>query len=155
MSQRRSLTKLKPAEPNMTSMIDVVFLLISFFTLVMNFSQAEQNEEIALPKSELAQPPDASPPEMITLQIASDRTIFVGNRACGVENDDYSSTSLAAALRDELDVLHLVRRVEPKDVTIVIRGDSDVEVGYVQRVIGVCQSVGADTFTLRARQSRD
>ena len=65
MRKKRSVGKLAPANPNMTPMIDVVFLLISFFTLVMNFSQAELNEEVVLPNSELAQPPDAAPPEMI------------------------------------------------------------------------------------------
>ena len=40
MRKKRAVGKLAPANPNMTPMIDVVFLLISFFTLVMNFSQA-------------------------------------------------------------------------------------------------------------------
>ena len=136
-------------------MIDVVFLLISFFTLVMNFSQAEQHEEVTLPKSELAQPPDAAPPEMITLQILANHTIYIGNKTCGIEHDDVRSTSLSEALRAELDVLHTLRRVEPKDVTIIIRGDAGVETGFVQKAIAACQDRGADNFVLRARQTRD
>lgn len=154
MRGRRAGSRLQAAEPNMTSMIDVVFLLISFFTLVMNFSQAEQHEEITLPQSELAQPPDAAPPEMITLQIGANRAIYLGSKVCGIESDDYGATSLGAALRDELDVLRLVRRVEPRDVVMIIRGDADVETSYVQKAIAVCQSLGADTFVLRARQTR-
>ena len=64
MSKKRVLSTLKPAEMNMTSMIDIVFLLISFFTLVMNFSQTEVNEEVQLPLSELAQPPEEADPEI-------------------------------------------------------------------------------------------
>ena len=155
MRKKRTVSTMKPADPNMTPMIDVVFLLISFFTLVMNFSQAEQHEEISLPNSELAQPPDAPPPEMITLQILADHTILLGNRKCGIEYDDPRSTSLSAAIHDELDVLHTLRRVEPRDVTIVVRGDAGVDVGYVQKAISVCQDRGADNFILRARQVRE
>ena len=145
MRKKRSVGKLAPAEPNMTPMIDVVFLLISFFTLVMNFSQAEQNEEVTLPKSELAQPPDAAPPEMITLQVLADRSIFIGTRKCAIEQGELRATSLSEAIRAELDVLHTLRRVDPKDVTIVIRGDSDVDVGYVQKAISVCRCHNAES----------
>ncbi|MBQ9372477.1 MAG: biopolymer transporter ExbD [Thermoguttaceae bacterium] len=155
MARRRELSNLQAADTNMTSMIDVVFLLISFFTLVMNFSQAEQHEEITLPKSEIAQPPDAAPPEMITLQIGADHRIFLGAKVCGIESEDYAATSLAAAVREELDVLYLVRRVDPKDVTVVIRGDANVETSFVQKAIAVCQSLGADSYVLRARQVRE
>ncbi len=139
----------------MTPMIDVVFLLISFFTLVMNFSQAEQNEEVRLPKSELAQPPDAAPPEMITLQVLADRTILLGARRYGIEGNELRASSLSEAIRRELDVLHTLRRVDPKDVTIIIRGDGNVNVGFIQKAISVCQDRGADNFVLRARQVRE
>ncbi len=140
----------------MTSMIDVVFLLISFFTLVMNFTQTEQREEVVLPKSELAQPPDAAPPEQITVQALADRSVFLGTLKCSIdENDDLSATSFASALRDELHILNVVRKVEPKDVTIILRGDRDAEVGFVQKLILACQNQGIDAFVLRARQARD
>ncbi|MBS7336499.1 MAG: biopolymer transporter ExbD, partial [Thermoguttaceae bacterium] len=102
MRKKRELITMEPTEPNMTSMIDVVFLLISFFTLVMNFSQAEQHEEIALPKSELAQPPETAPPEMITLQILPDQTIVVGSKRCALEMGDVRASSFSAVLKDEL-----------------------------------------------------
>jgi len=140
----------------MTSMIDVVFLLISFFTLVMNFTQTEQHEEVVLPKSELAQPPDAAPPEQITVQALADRSIFLGTAKCSIdENADLDATSFANALRDELRILNVVRKVEPKDVTIILRGDHNAEVGFVQDLILACQNQGIDAFILRARQARD
>ena len=148
MRKKRELITMEPTEPNMTSMIDVVFLLISFFTLVMNFSQAEQHEE-----SELAQPPETAPPEMITLQILPDQTIVVGSKRCALEMGDVRASSFSAVLKDELDVLHTLRRVQPADVTIVIRGDADLPMGFVQRLISACQDRGADNFVLRARQA--
>lgn len=154
MRKERVLSKLKSAETNMTSMIDVVFLLISFFTLVMNFSQAEQHEEIALPNSELAQPPESAPPEMITIQILADHTIYIGSVKCAIENDAFETTSFGLTLAEELRLMNLVRKVQPQDVTMILRGDGDVDVDYVQKVILACQSLGADSFVLRARQAR-
>ncbi len=155
MTKERARSQLKPAETNLTSMIDVVFLLISFFTLVMNFSQAEQNEEVALPKSELAQPPEASPPEQITIQVLADRKISLGNVGCSIdESDDLNATSFAEVLREELRVLNVVRRVQPQDVTIIVRADENAETGFVQRVISACQLQKLDSFVLRARQDR-
>ena len=66
---------LAPCEPNMTPMIDIVFLLITFFTLVINFSQSESNDRIHLPASELAQPPEEMPAEPMTIQISEDGQI--------------------------------------------------------------------------------
>ena len=140
----------------MTSMIDVVFLLISFFTLVINFTQTEQREEIVLPKSELAQPPDSAPPEQIVVQALDDQSVFLGTLKCSIEeNFDLNASSFASALRDELHILNVVRKVEPKDVTIILRGDRDVDVGFVQKLILACQNQGIDAFVLRARQARD
>lgn len=140
----------------MTSMIDVVFLLISFFTLVINFTQTEQREEIVLPKSELAQPPDSAPPEQIVVQALDDKSVFLGTLKCSIEeNSDLNASSFASALRDELHILNVVRKVEPKDVTIILRGDRDVDVGFVQKLILACQNQGIDAFVLRARQARD
>ena len=155
MPQERAHSELKSAEPNMTSMIDVVFLLISFFTLVMNFSQAEQNEEIALPKSELAQPPETAEAERITVQALADNSVMLGPIRCAIENDQYLSTSFGFELNKELSWRRTIRQVRPKDVTIVVRGDRDAETGFIQRVIAACQALEIDSFVLRARQSRD
>ncbi|MFN7292338.1 MAG: ExbD/TolR family protein, partial [Pirellula sp.] len=46
----------KMAEGDMTPMIDMVFQLIIFFMVLINFSQDDQNEKIKLPSSELAKP---------------------------------------------------------------------------------------------------
>ena len=114
MRKKRELITMEPTEPNMTSMIDVVFLLISFFTLVMNFSQAEQHEEIALPKSELAQPPETAPPEMITLQILPDQTIVVGSRRCVLELGAVRASSFSAAFMAALGVLRPCGAFSPR-----------------------------------------
>ena len=54
---KRAATRIQ--EGDMTPMIDMVFQLIAFFMVLINFTEADQNQRIHLPSSELAKPPDA------------------------------------------------------------------------------------------------
>ncbi|MDO5580733.1 MAG: biopolymer transporter ExbD [Planctomycetia bacterium] len=149
-------SSLKPSELNMTPMIDIVFLLISFFTLVINFSQSEQHERVQLPKSELAQPPDTMPSEPLTLQVSDTDEIFLGSTVCFL--DDLSRTGMgepfSKALRDELRVLAAISRVDPNAVSVIIRADENVRAGFIQKLIISCQKQGLENFILRAKQAR-
>lgn len=154
---RLKKVKLESFEPNMTPMIDIVFLLMTFFTLVINFSQSETNERIHLPKSELAQPPEAAPADPLTLQITENEEIWVGNTVCRLDLPGYSANGqgrpLSEMFREELRVMKAINKVEPGDLTVIVRADADAETGFVQRVIQVCQNFGMESFTLRARQT--
>ena len=48
--------ELSMVEGDLTPMIDMAFQLIAFFMVMINFTQADQNERIKLPTSELAKP---------------------------------------------------------------------------------------------------
>lgn len=154
---RLKSVKLESFEPNMTPMIDIVFLLMTFFTLVINFSQSESNERVHLPSSELAQPPETAPTDPLTLQITEDGEILVGNTVCRLDMPGYSSNGpgrpLSDMFREELRVMKAINKVEPADLTVIVRADEDAETGFVQRVIQACQNQGMESFTLRARQS--
>ncbi|MDD4267587.1 MAG: biopolymer transporter ExbD, partial [Thermoguttaceae bacterium] len=62
----------------MTPMIDMVFQLIAFFMVVINFSEADQNQRIHLPSSELAKPPDAPLESPITINVISEEIAILG-----------------------------------------------------------------------------
>ena len=150
-----SRMKSEECEPNMTPMIDIVFLLISFFTLVINFSQSESNDRIHLPTSELAQPPEDVPTEPMTIQISEDGQIFVGQAVCYLDLPGYPKRDgrpLSDFFTEELRVRKTIDKTEPSDLTIIIRADADAETGFVERVIQACQAKGMENFTLRARQ---
>ena len=152
---KRNISKLSPGSLNMTPMIDIVFLLISFFTLVINFSKAEQHEGVLLPKSELAQPPETIPGELLTFQVTQDDEIFIGTAMSYLDDTPKTrGVPFSKALHDELRVIRAVTRTEPAGVTAVIRADENVRTGFVQRLIAQCQEQGMETFVLRARQVR-
>ena len=140
----RIRSKLKSIEWDMTPMIDVVFLLIVFFTLVMNFVVADQDERIRLPISELAQPPELPTAQPITLHVLPDGNVIYR----GLE---LSLHGLREEIRHDLRVLHHLN-IPVSDVTVIIRADAQVEIGRVLDIIELCQRLELNRFIWRARQ---
>ena len=141
----RLKVKLKDIEWDMTPMIDVVFLLIMFFTLVINFTAADQNERIRLPISELAQPPEERTKEPVTLHILANGDVIYD------AVDYYSLQELHEPLRFHVSVLNFLN-VSAKDITVIIRADAQCETGKIFDVQELCQGLGLEKFILRTRQ---
>ncbi len=138
-------SKAEKKELDMTAMIDITFLLIAFFMILINFSEADQNERIKLPVSELAKPPELPPVEPIVLQILeSGLTIY--------NNVDYDLPGLTAQLDFHKRFLAMMD-IPIKEATVIIRADAHSAAGRVQDVIELCQELGLENFKLRAKQS--
>jgi biopolymer transport protein ExbD len=58
--------------------------------------------------------------------------------------------ALRPFLKNEKDVMNL-RNQSEKEATIIIRADRDAKTGLVQQIIKICQEVGFEKFTLRAK----
>lgn len=134
----------KVAEMDMTAMIDMVFQLIIFFMVLINFAQDDQNDKIKLPSSELAKPADAPLTFPITLNLDSTSTIYIGASIATVD-------SIAPLLRTEISLL-TSRNQTPKDANIVIRAHRNAAGGMVQDLIKKCQELGFEKFVLRVRE---
>ena len=134
-------------EGDMTPMIDMVFQLIAFFMVLVNFSEVDQNELIRLPSSELAIPPTSPVPSPITIQVTEKGKAILGGEQVAV-------SGLAKLLTVEYQVLKRMSDKNPKDATIIIRADGGSQFGVVQEVIKVCQETGFEKFKLRAKQQQ-
>ena len=131
------------AEADLTPMIDMTFLLIAFFVMLINFNDAEQNQKIHLPKSEVAKPPEVPLDKFLIIHVTKEgKAIFKGAE---VEVPDMKR--------------HLIRYKQlhggAEDTTVIIRGDRDTQTGKVQELIKVCQDEGFEKFALRARYEKD
>jgi biopolymer transport protein ExbD len=78
MSRRRPPT-FEDKKPDMTSMIDVTFLLLIFFIVTLNFHTLEGRLDAALPKTHGIRQFDTPPiePIVLTLQVANPGTLQV------------------------------------------------------------------------------
>jgi biopolymer transport protein ExbD len=127
---------------DMTPMIDVTFQLITFFMFTLNFSEAEQDQRVQLPTSQVAKPAENSDIEPLTLQLMNDgRVIYNGEAVALAALGDY--------LQNEKAVMVAAGK-EPSAATVVVRADGRSRTGDVQQIIRSCQEEGFTTFTLRA-----
>lgn len=131
-------------EGDLTPMIDMTFQLIAFFMVLINFTEADQDERIKLPSSELAKPPDAPFENPITLQLMKNGDVIVSGRI-------YTLDSVRSALLVEIQLLTSQKKT-PEDATVIIRADAEVETGLVQKLIQNCQELQLIKFALRAKQ---
>ncbi len=132
-------------EGDFTPMIDMVFQLIAFFMVLLNFNEADVNEEISLPHSVLARPSDGPIDKPITLHLRSDGGVMIGAESVP------TVAGIKPFLRFEIDQLTVEKRA-PKEATVIIRADRAAPTGKVQELIKICQESGFEKFALRAKE---
>jgi biopolymer transport protein ExbD len=128
----------------MTAMIDMVFQLIIFFMVLINFSQDDQNQAIKLPTSELAKPAEIPLENPLVLNLAFNGNIYFG-----------AETATIAGLRPLLELEANVLKSNgksAKDANVIIRADGNTSGGLVQELIKKCQESGYEKFALRAKE---
>ena len=145
----------KPTELDATPMIDVVFLLVMLFMITISFENNKADERIKLPKDALAKPPSVKPEHELVLNLRYQRDDD-GNRIKAIPEVSYNErlVEVGSMLRD----LQMERRVMEtvhgkdvmKEITVLIRADSEVPAGIVQQLIKQCQDAGFSKFSLRA-----
>jgi biopolymer transport protein ExbD len=133
---------------DLTPMIDVTFQLIIFFMLLLNFTDAEQDQRVKLPVSELARPPDAAYEEPLTIQLTGSGLILFANQELN------SLEQLKVVLRRETQIIQSYEEKDVGEVTIIIRADRNAQTGAVQEIIQVSQEAGFQKFALRGKQGQ-
>jgi biopolymer transport protein ExbD len=138
------------AEPNLTPMLDMVFQLITFFILVINFKSAEIDLSLKLPVVGSARPVDTQGQrELLVLNInhAGDLRVYgrpVDNIESYVRNEAQASMLGARMTQADLE------SGEELPTTIVIRADRATPFKMLNRVIKACQESGFRKFALKA-----
>jgi biopolymer transport protein ExbD len=136
-------TEASTTDIDMTPMIDMTFQLITFFMFVMNFSEAEQDDRIQLPLSQLAKPVDGPVEKPITLQLANNGSVIYAGEMIGLRD-------VGGYLEQEKSVM-IDAGKEPTSATVIVRADGRAKTGEVQEIIKICQEKGFEKFALRAQ----
>ena len=127
-------------ELDMTPMIDITFLLITFFMFVFNFSQADQNERVHLPESELAKISEVADTNILTLQLTAEETILFGP-------DEFPFDDLKSLLNREVQLFSIMGTAKEK-IQVFIRADERASTGKLQDIMTECRQLGLENFGL-------
>lgn len=138
-------------EPNLTPILDMVFQLITFFMLVINFKGAANDLTLKLPVLGSARPikaDEASSEALMVLNIDANGKAKV----FGVEKD------LKTFIPSEARLLAMKTALKKKDfkkgdeleTTVIIRADKEIAFEKLNEVIKLCQDNGYRRFSLKA-----
>ncbi len=129
-------TRAKPAALALTSMLDVIFLLLCFFVTASVFSQWESEISIQLPSAKTSDEPDRLPGEIIA-NVAKDGTVRVNGATLTLED-------LGARLAR-------IAKYYPGQA-VIVRADKDARYESLVKVIDVCRGAGVWNFSLATNQ---
>ena len=109
--------------PNLTPMIDVVFLLLIFFMVTTTFLNPEREIEVDLPTADSAGAIE-QPPEEIIITVRQDGSVFLRGEA-----------------RQEEELVSLLRSAaqHDPDTPVTIRGD---RMAHHEAIVGVMDACG-------------
>lgn len=116
----------------LTSMLDVIFLLLCFFVTVSVFSQWESEISIKLPSARTSEQPERLPGEII-VNLTKDGTVKVNG-----------SIMPLIELRDRLAKISKFYPGQP----VIIRADRDVRYESLVSVIDTCREADVWNFSL-------
>jgi biopolymer transport protein ExbD len=142
------------AEPNLTPLLDMVFQLITFFMLVINFKTAAMDLSLRLPVVGSARPVESQSGDLLVLNIDKEGTLKVYNKPVqdipGYIKNEAQASLLAA------------RRINPKiqagddlPTTVVVRADKETPFKLLNRVISSCKENGFLNFSFKVLNRKE
>ena len=141
------------SEPNLTPLLDVVFQLITFFMLCINFTKDNNDERIRLPVAGSARPLDAARAgeDRLVLNIDRDGRLLFNGQVYDTEGAVRQIDIQAQIVRLSAKVSGLkIDAATGLPTTVVIRADRDTKFEQFYRLITACQDKGFRKFELKA-----
>lgn len=138
------------AEPNLTPILDMVFQLITFFMLVINFKSAELDLNLQLPVVGSARPVNTEGRVgLLVLNIDKTGVLKVYGRSISDVDAYIRNEAMAAMLSNHLTHSDVAEGKELPTM-VVIRADRATPFKMINRVIKACQDNGFRSFALKA-----
>ena len=140
MAKKTRLMTEEAASVPISSMIDIVFLLIIFFIVTATLDKDMQDESVLLADAPNGRPVVKQDPRTITINLRMDGSMTVGGRTM-------TGPELTALLED-------VKRTapDPLSIPIVIRGDRQVQYYYGAKVLDAIKKTGLYKVSLSGLQ---
>lgn len=116
----------------LTSMLDVIFLLLCFFVTVSVFSQWESEISIQLPSATTAQQPERLPGEII-VNLSETGAVTINGRVMPLDE-----------LKERLSKISKFYPGQP----VIIRADRNTKYDHLVKVIDTCRAADVWNFSL-------
>lgn len=143
-----SMSHASSAEPNLTPILDMVFQLITFFMLVINFKSASMDLSLKLPVVGSARPVDTQGREdllVLNIDATGQLNVFGVPKEIETYIAAEAQASRLTARRKGVD-----EDSEELPTIVVVRADRATPFHLLNRVILACQQNGFRRFALKA-----
>ncbi len=133
------------AEVPISSMIDVVFLLIIFFVVTAAVDKDIEDEAVILAEAPHGKPVTKKDPRSVVINVHQDGVMTMG-----------MSPKTRAQITRELEIMkeqEVAKGRSPEDITIVIRGDYHAQHGYIKEAMSAVTDTGLYTVKINAMLS--
>ena len=137
------------AEPDLVPMLDMVFQLITFFMLVINFKAAAMDLDLQLPVVGSARPVDGGGQDLLVLNVNDKGELRVyGQQITEIESylkgEAHASLMVAQQQNPEL------KFGDDLPSMVVIRADKRTPFRLLNKIVKACQDNGYRSFALKA-----
>jgi biopolymer transport protein ExbD len=140
------------AEPNLVPLLDVVFQLIMFFMMCVNFVTEQINEDIQLPDAQSARPMEKSEADVLFLNLNPEGHLLATGREAPLERLSEMKFYLE---KEYEDARRLAKERGDRSgqvrTVIIIRADRAVDYVHVYQLLRLCKEVGYRKYQLRAK----
>ncbi len=129
----------EPVEMNLSSMVDIVFLLLIYFIDTASLIREESELKVAIPiDPEVRQQEQVDAPEEVVIDVCPSGVVYWNGRICDKPNDD-SMPELKGVLYD-------LKEAYP-DQAVVVRGQRDTRHKRIVAVLNACSYAGIDQIS--------
>ena len=111
---------------NMSSLLDVMFILIIFFLATTTFEKEERDTQVSLPEESEGSSLSSSM-ELIVINVRKNNAYVVLNKQVTVEE-------MTAMVEQSVK--------ETPDIKVLVRADQEAPHGYVAKAISICKRAG-------------
>jgi biopolymer transport protein ExbD len=139
------------AEPNLVPLLDLVFQLIMFFMICVNFVSEQVNEDIKLPVAQSARPMDKGEIDVLFLNMDQYGKVMIPGRQKPLittgEKEYYLNQQHADTLRTQQEKGDRSGKVK---TAVIIRADQGAKYGEIFELLHLCKQAGYQKLQLRA-----
>ena len=132
----RRTTEHDSAAPNLTTFIDMMFILVVFFIATSRFHEAERDESVRLARTQSTMP-IATVSDVLVINVDQDGRKVIDGRERSLE---------------ELEAIVRQRHEEKPDGEVVVRADVRGLVGALAETLEICTRIGFKTPNIAYKQ---